>query len=341
MEANIRLVECASSMDETIWYTTCNYNGLFQMNTKTGETEFLGVIPWEKKLGKRLFYNIHYYNNLLILTPYKAQYIAVYNLVTKDFYRCETPIAFSATYLHDGIVYCLPAASGVGKCIYAYNIEENSIESVLSLEHISSNYNSSQILSYSNGKLWFCLIGSKELVSFDLVNHKSSIVQMPKNGDSYYSVIVDNDIAIATSIKKPYVVSFDLNGKIIAEYKPTSIYANKEILYWMLVKLRDKIYVKEIAHSSIYEIDVNFEGKKEVSPIEKIVSNGMMLGMSDELVVLPTIEQCDWRFLNGYSIPYKPIVPHEIQRTLLKEYDGHESYEVGIEDFCRIIVEEE
>ncbi len=66
------------------WFTALRYNGLFRLDHKTKETDFVGCFPREKDI-LRQFYGTACYKNLLLFAPFSADGIAIYQIDCKEF----------------------------------------------------------------------------------------------------------------------------------------------------------------------------------------------------------------------------------------------------------------
>lgn len=80
MNSNTVWFEDCVEIKNEIWYPSGIINGLFKFNTETGEISFVTCFPAEKIDGFRLFSAIYHYENKLILVPYIASQIYVYDI---------------------------------------------------------------------------------------------------------------------------------------------------------------------------------------------------------------------------------------------------------------------
>lgn len=72
---------------EDFWFTAANINGLFKMNRKSLEPEFIGSFPGYTPWGCCMYYGMAQCNDNLYLAPFAAKEIAVVNMNTR---RCHT-----------------------------------------------------------------------------------------------------------------------------------------------------------------------------------------------------------------------------------------------------------
>lgn len=68
--------------NEKAWAFAGNFNVLLELDFSKGHVKALTSIPWEERLGERLYAGIEKYKELLILIPMAAQNITIYNLKT-------------------------------------------------------------------------------------------------------------------------------------------------------------------------------------------------------------------------------------------------------------------
>lgn len=95
-----------------IWCTACDFNGLFRINSKTIEIEYVGQFPGEKAEGYQLFCDIAEHNGKLYFCPYNAKDIAIYDKRTQKFSRIpldenirDIDRKFASILIHDSYVY--------------------------------------------------------------------------------------------------------------------------------------------------------------------------------------------------------------------------------------------
>ena len=97
---------------EFLWCTARDFNGLFRMNSKSYELEYMGQFPDEKAEGYRLFYDIAEYNGKLYFSPYNAKSIAIYDKGTKTFSKIslsekirDVDGKFAGILIYDNYIY--------------------------------------------------------------------------------------------------------------------------------------------------------------------------------------------------------------------------------------------
>lgn len=71
--------------ENTIWFFSNEFNGLFEFDQDTQELIFLGIVPGEEVTGEGLFMNLIKVENKIVLVPAHARQIAVFDLVEKKF----------------------------------------------------------------------------------------------------------------------------------------------------------------------------------------------------------------------------------------------------------------
>ena len=83
-ERNSLLCDNGVIYNDTFWMTHNLFNGLFKVDLRTGETEFVTEIYGENWNQESLFRNIYYYNEKLFLIPQTANHIVQYDIITGE-----------------------------------------------------------------------------------------------------------------------------------------------------------------------------------------------------------------------------------------------------------------
>lgn len=71
--------------DDKAWIFANNFNALFELNLYTSELSFLGSVTNEDMYTKGLYLNILKVDNRLVLVPFLAKSIGIYDIDTKEF----------------------------------------------------------------------------------------------------------------------------------------------------------------------------------------------------------------------------------------------------------------
>lgn len=138
------IVQCGIKVNNEYWFVAGNTNGLFKKNFLTGQIDFIGFFPQERKLGFRLYSSIEFIDNILVFAPCHADNIAFYYIEEKKFF--SIPIVddsgkrfnrYMRLVQYHGVIYFIPfwAASFI-----KYNIYEKSFEVLDSWEQLCNQY---------------------------------------------------------------------------------------------------------------------------------------------------------------------------------------------------------
>lgn len=83
-ERNSLLCDNGVIYNDTFWMTHNLFNGLFKVDLRTGEAEFVTEIYGENWNQESLFRDIYYYNEKLFLIPQTANHIVQYDVITGE-----------------------------------------------------------------------------------------------------------------------------------------------------------------------------------------------------------------------------------------------------------------
>lgn len=81
------------TINNRIWFSSSIINGLFSADEESGQTEFVTVFPEEGLFQCRLYTEVYVYNHKLILIPYFAENITIYNILDDCFFQIKPPIS--------------------------------------------------------------------------------------------------------------------------------------------------------------------------------------------------------------------------------------------------------
>lgn len=84
--------DCCVEYDNKIWFPAFNHNGLYYIENGCEEAHLVGIIPNEKLYSFRLYSAIRIIKNYIVLIPFFAKEIAVYNINSGLFYKLSLPI---------------------------------------------------------------------------------------------------------------------------------------------------------------------------------------------------------------------------------------------------------
>lgn len=218
--------------EEYLWFLTLYFNGLFRLNKKTWDVEYIGSFENEKVFDWRVYHTIHQSGNKLYFSPHSAAAIAIYDLTSESFEYVELPspsektyntqVKFSKIIEAEGSLYFLPLQyPGIVKL----NLEDNSTEIIDSwVKPVQSicdpelGYFSNGVYNEAKGLLTLAFANANAVLEIDL--HNKAVKLNPISGDKCgYSEIVQIDgVYWMVGLKKPALVSLNPDDNTMTNY---------------------------------------------------------------------------------------------------------------------------
>jgi len=187
-DANVRMSEkdmsikfsCGLVIGNELWVSAEDHNGVYRIDLETNKVQYVTNFAKEHLYGCGLYHNILQYENKLVFIPWKAQYIAIYDIKNgKMDYVLPT-------YEHGEVVDNLPKYSAAVKyedCIYMFPSRVNAVKLSMrsyELEHLDAftkdlegygtTYGTTGMGYQCGNKMWIPLINTNGIVEFDLQN---------------------------------------------------------------------------------------------------------------------------------------------------------------------------
>lgn len=103
-------------VDDALYYSACDFNGLMMMDLKTGIINYLEMFEQEPPLKQKIHKKSLYYNNKLFFIPYNSTRLHIYDLKTKiqSYIEVVDDIksgGISDAHIHYGKLYLFPLKS--------------------------------------------------------------------------------------------------------------------------------------------------------------------------------------------------------------------------------------
>lgn len=161
-------------INETIWFSAVETNGLFQMNLMTGATVWKGCFPGEEILRRNLYGTSLLYKNKIVFVPLTAKEIAVYDLGSDSFEKYSLPYEieqmewkFASAALYENKVYCFP---GNSPQIISFSMETRELKctSVERLREKNNKLFSTRIIGIENEKVYIQILNKKQICIFNM-----------------------------------------------------------------------------------------------------------------------------------------------------------------------------
>lgn len=97
--------ETCIKMENDIWFSATNYNGLYRYNLKDKIVKKVALFPNEEMWQMDLYHNMCRYQNLLVFIPHYAERISIYDMKTEVLRQIELPISYKPLNFLGGVVY--------------------------------------------------------------------------------------------------------------------------------------------------------------------------------------------------------------------------------------------
>lgn len=259
--------------DEERWMFSYDHNGLYYDHKGL---EFLGMVPWERKYGIRLYSNMIKFEGNIYLIPFRAKDIAVYSIKNKQFRR----IALKDT--ND------------------FQVGNNKNE--LAKFWVSVVYRENIILMPHNYPAIVKLDMCSENCEFstDLVE---KIDEIALNGEPYITdAYIENDVAIlsvgcADAVVEINLETLDFNlREIHFENKGFNGIVKGDNNIWLAPRIGNKVAVCDIGNCKIKTIDLGIYLESN-----QYVPFHSMYKMGDNMCFIPNL--CDkWIFVNRNTL---------------------------------------
>lgn len=194
---------CAVELDGYLWAPGDEVNGLFRINEETGESEFITTFDKEPYCGKLLYNKVVAYGRKLFLIPYRAEYIAEYNIDTGEMkyyeiYNNERKgcLKFCGCNVDGNKLYLFPI--GVRDIVYL-NMDSGEIHhktwnfDILPEEVRSSEYSKfNNTVNVNNVEYFVCGL-TNILVKCNLDDFCCEIIKIPETEEGLLDVAYDKD----------------------------------------------------------------------------------------------------------------------------------------------------
>lgn len=207
--------EAAAVWNRQLFFAAMEFNGLFRLDLDTGEQFFLNSIPGESLTAKRLYGSMQVVENVLVLIPFSAKNIALYNLEngTIELIKIENPCknlqCYNAEYKFQGSTVIENQVIMFGLTypdILVFNPIEKKVNSIPWIEKYEQDYRDIPDVSVSKIQFYFgkpsTIYKNKLIVPFGFSNrimvinldsYEIEFVELGENGNQYYDLEVDND----------------------------------------------------------------------------------------------------------------------------------------------------
>lgn len=207
--------EAAAVWNRQLFFAAMEFNGLFRLDLDTGEQFFLNSIPTEPLTAKRLYGSMQIVENILVLIPFSAKHIALYNLGNGqiELIKIENPHKnlqdYNAEYKFQGSTVIENKIIMFGLTypdILVFDPIEKKINSISWIEKYEQNYKNLPEISVAQIQFYFgkpsityknrLIIPfgfSNEIMIIHLDSYEMEFIEVGDNGNQYYDLELDND----------------------------------------------------------------------------------------------------------------------------------------------------
>ena len=156
--------EAAAVWNRQLFFAAMEFNGLFRLDLNTGEQFFLNSIPGESLTAKRLYGSMQIVENILVLIPFSAKNIALYNLEngTIELIKIEIPCKnlqnYNAEYKFQGSTVIENKVIMFGLTypdILVFSPAEKKVTSISWIEKYEKNYKNLPDVSVAKIQFYF------------------------------------------------------------------------------------------------------------------------------------------------------------------------------------------
>ena len=301
-------------IENNIWFSATNYNGLYQYNLGNGITKRIGDFPNEDLWQGGLYHNVCLYQHSLVFIPHQGRWLSIYDIDKKIFKQVEMPNYRLAQddvgKFLEGVVYQdkvyvvgyrFPGIIKVDLNTYeteiVYEVHENPGN-----DGVYSVYFGAQAAVDGNLLYIPCLYHNSVLI-FDM-NHDEAIqVEIGEDFSRYIRIVRDDSKFYLVTKDTSHLVVWDKNTSNWYEielnfrknYVDALICCNEEYI-WVISPVSGEIYriekvdykVHYIDLSRVLNIDYAIEYKDGICFIDYNTGNWYYLNSQDVVFDLQT-----------------------------------------------------
>lgn len=214
-------------IDDEMWFSNINFNGLFKINIKSYITEFVAHFPNEKINQKLLHTNCFEYKGQIVFVPARGKFVHFYNVNSGEF---TSICVFEKEVSNDAVKFCNGAIRD-GNFLYivlktgemiSVNLETKEVVEVKTFKEQCQKY----VLSYENfmflnavvfeEKMFFALNLKDKILVWDIKNKNLSAIEIGINNIS--SMYEGKDFFWITSNDDEYIYSCNKANYKITKY---------------------------------------------------------------------------------------------------------------------------
>lgn len=330
------ITECACITENNIWYFEYDINALIRYDISLKKGEFVGFVPWEEITGKRLYREIYYYKDKLILIPYMAKNIAIYYIKDGTFVKNCSKINAAATCIKDENIYLLPRDNMYGNGLFRYNIDSDILEKIIDFSEIAVKRNLNRVwasnMTIRDNTIAFCFGHTDLFILYSIDNGKIYEGRIPGGINRCYGLTYLGNNLLAVDFDYPRGVVFSFDGKYMDDIKLNLRYSSEIEKYYDLISIEDRVILNYEYREDIFEL-YSSAGKVRVKNIPgEAKYYGRVLSAFEDYLVLPTSNRKSFIYKGKEMCIGSISLPDEFKQVLLKSSCVIETEEFDISD---------
>ncbi len=217
---------------EYIWFAATDHNGLYRMDVRTKETEFIGRFPDEPEDGVRLYLSCTLHEDKLFFAPFLANTGAIYNLKNGEFTSLKAndsnaiimtrPEKYTNIVSYKSKIFMLP-------CLYpaigCYSVAEDRMSYIHEwLEELKKKC----MLTDDAYSRRYCIVDEKYLMlplcntnavlEYDMDGEKWRVFKVGDDGNSFSGICYDGSYYWLSPRNEGPIVRWDKISQIYVNY---------------------------------------------------------------------------------------------------------------------------
>ncbi len=259
-------------IDNDIWFSAMDYNGLYRYNLERETTIWEATFPGENMLGRNLYYQVRRYHHFLVFVPSNAATVSIYDTEEHSFRQVKIPSLkkksvsisdFAVPDFAEGVIYqdILYIIGYAYPAIIKINLKTEEIKLIQILHEKKDRGNlffGVQIVM-DNNLLYIPCYYRNSVYIFDMNCDKGVFWTVGKESNHYYRIVQNGKSLYMLTNNCKYIVCWDRSDDSSYEIELDL----KENMDAHIIPRGNYIWVFPNVAEEIYKIDkINSEIKK-------------------------------------------------------------------------------
>lgn len=222
---NLLFGDCIK-VENNLWFSAANYNGLYCYNLDTKKTIRIADFPNEDLMQWDLHHNMYKYQDSLIFIPYNGGKISIYNIKKEEFTQIEIPHLkanykvypdYMAGTLYDDTLYVIGYAyPGIVKVILS-TYEVKIVYTVSKLPINSEKIFFGSRVETNQNFLYVPCCYDNSILTIDMKCDKVSSIKIGKENNQYFQIIKDNQNFYITTKNSNHILCWNIYNNTFKE----------------------------------------------------------------------------------------------------------------------------